>query len=384
MASKKMTFRPGVTQKGVINDPNDAINTVKATAKFKMQYIHRDKIRPNEKNARYSQDDLEALRDNILARGLYHNLVVIPEKDGYRLVSGERRWRAISLMSDEDYLATFPAGIPCKIQSEKTSDVDEEIDLISANAEVRSRSIQDNLDDVRRLAELYEIKRKNKEIRSIPNEISKRMGISERQVRKYMNVGKLIPELSEALQAKSISFEDASRFSGLETAEQMMLADILENEGQVTKEDYESIKKLSEESASQLQATQAELLEAEKKIEDKDLQIAQLEKMLAEANDANASAIKSALDKTVIQKENLENKKKEIAQRQLDPALAGMSKREIMLLRKKARVEKSLNSIIFDIDRLKTSWSILESDPELLVKFKVIAEKINELNEDDE
>lgn len=92
----------------------------------------------------YTQDGIEALKESIIINGLRHNLSVLynSDNDTYRLVSGERRYHAISSMTDKEYNQLFPAGIPCKIEKSEITEIDEEIMLISANHDVRESSME--------------------------------------------------------------------------------------------------------------------------------------------------------------------------------------------------------------------------------------------------
>ena len=179
----KKTFGAGITSKGVLNnDGGNKLKEVQAKAEYNFQFIDKSKIKSNPKNEMYTQEGLEALMESIKINGLRHNLSVIYDTDNdvYRLVSGERRFRAICMMSDKEYKELFPSGIPCKVEKSNISDIDEEIMLISANHDVRETSMEVKRWEISRLKELYEAKKLKGEIKNINAEIAKQLNISER------------------------------------------------------------------------------------------------------------------------------------------------------------------------------------------------------------
>lgn len=77
-----------------------------------MLFIPADKIHPNKMNDFSVEDDLTPLKTSIEYFGLRQPLDVLPEEDGsYRLVGGERRYRAIC-QSIEEGSRQFVDGIP--------------------------------------------------------------------------------------------------------------------------------------------------------------------------------------------------------------------------------------------------------------------------------
>ena len=184
----KKSFGAGATKPGILNtDGGEKLKEMQAKIQYNFKYIPKEKIVSNPKNEMYTQDGIEALKESILINGLRHNLSVLynPDNDTYRLVSGERRYHAITNMSDKEYNDLFPAGIPCKVEKSEITEIDEEIMLISANHDVRESSMEVKRWEVSRLKELYEAKKIKGEIKNINAEIAKQLNISERQARKY-------------------------------------------------------------------------------------------------------------------------------------------------------------------------------------------------------
>ena len=124
----KKSFGAGATKPGILNtDGGEKLKEMQAKIQYNFNYIPKEKIVSNPKNEMYTQDGIEALKESILINGLRHNLSVLynPDNDTYRLVSGERRYHAITSMSDKEYNDLFPAGIPCKVEKSEITEVKE-------------------------------------------------------------------------------------------------------------------------------------------------------------------------------------------------------------------------------------------------------------------
>ena len=262
MAAK--SFSAGMTKTGILNNSGgEKLKEIQAKTQYNFQYIPKEKIVSNPKNEMYSQDGIDALKESILINGLRHNLSVLfdADKNVYRLVSGERRYRAISKMTDKEYNALFPSGIPCKVEKSNINEIDEEIMLISANHDVRESSMEVKRWEVSRLKELYEAKKLKGEIKNINAEIAKQLNISERQARKYTTAEKLIPELSELLNANGIDLNQADKFGKLdEDAQKSILLVLKANNGKIENAQFQEIKKLSERKESLKQKNIKKLL----------------------------------------------------------------------------------------------------------------------------
>ena len=160
MAAKKKNFGVGMASSIKITE-NNTIKDMKAKQNFNFQYIHRHKIDSNPLNKRYTQEDIEQLKESIISTGLLHNICLTKDENTnrYRLISGERRWRAIVLFTEEEYKTHFPSGIPSHIMV-FDSETDEEIALIAANVEDSDENQDKKRDSILSLKELYEQKRK--------------------------------------------------------------------------------------------------------------------------------------------------------------------------------------------------------------------------------
>ena len=358
--AKKMTFAPGMTMNGTMNRPNDAIVTKKAENAYNIKFISIDDIIPNEKNARYPQIDIESLSASIESRGLLHNLDVKPIEDKkYKLISGEGRWRAISLLksnNEERFSELFPGGLlPCKIQN-SANEIDEEIDLIIANHETRAIDAKERLSDITQLAMLYRMKNENGESPStnaLSETIAKQLEISARQIHKYLSLDKLIPELYEAFENDLLSINIASKIATLGETEQLFLYDILKEEGKISEDDILASKVVTE-----------------KKIKaDEDLKKTQdeIEALHNIQKDAKAD-MKKTIDKKIKEKEDSAKDVKET-----------LSPKELKHLRKVAKANRSLETIEVSIAKLEKLMKDVGEDAEIRVKIELLEDRIKAL-----
>lgn len=118
--------------------------TGKADSKS-IRQIDKNKIYPNPLNKKYmegvKQEVFTALMVSILEGFLYHNLVVLDDGEGmFRLISGEKRWTAICMMSEEDYKRKFPNGVLCQVipYNSSLTEVDELIMILVCNVLIAS------------------------------------------------------------------------------------------------------------------------------------------------------------------------------------------------------------------------------------------------------
>ena len=73
----------------------------------KLTMLPVDKLHPHPDNPRKELGDLTELADSIRQNGIYQNLTVIPENDGYTVIIGHRRLAAAKLAG----LAEVPCAI---------------------------------------------------------------------------------------------------------------------------------------------------------------------------------------------------------------------------------------------------------------------------------
>ena len=120
-------------------------------ARFRTKDISIHKIYSNSKNF-YPQEGIKEKAAEILAVGMLENIAVMyaPEEQGeYRIISGERRWRALKMLAEQGY-KEFEI-VTCQVRS-PANPHEEKIELIIAN----SSRVKDTATLLREEAELKE------------------------------------------------------------------------------------------------------------------------------------------------------------------------------------------------------------------------------------
>ena len=392
----KKSFSAGMTKTGVLNNMGgEKLKEMQAKAEYNFQYIPKEKIISNPKNEKYSQDGIDALMESILINGLRHNLSVIydADNDTYRLVSGERRYHAICKMSDKEYNTLFPTGIPCKVEKSNLTEIDEEIMLISANHDVRETSMEVKRWEVSRLKELYEAKKLKGEIKNINAEIAKQLNISERQARKYTTAEKLIPELSDLLNANGIDLNQADKFGRLDEDAQKSILEILKKNGNIDNAEFQSIKKLSEERAQEAKKYKQELEEAANQIKEQEQTVKHLEQRILQLEkNPVASKTKEDLEEEIRfiteaknraerERAKLETNIEKIKQQQKEKEMrkTQISDAELKRINSIAKTEQALSLLESNFDVLKNNKSVIKTDYDLKVRVEILKSRIDDL-----
>lgn len=391
----KKSFTAGGTKTGILNsDGGEKLKEIQAKTQYNFKYIPKDKIVSNPKNEMYAQDGINALKESILVNGLRHNLSVLydSDKDIYRLISGERRYHAISEMDEKDYQTFFPAGIPCKVEKSDITEIDEEIMLISANHDVRESSMEVKRWEVSRLKELYEAKKLNGEIKNINAEIAKQLNISERQARKYTTAEKLIPELSELLNNNGIDLNQADKFGKLDEDAQKSILNILQKNGNIENAEFQSIKKISEERAKEAAKYKQELEEVTRELNKKNETLEILENKINEIS-TNTDKSNSKIDieeelrymteaKNKAEKEkarlesNMEKMKQQ--QREKEQRKTTISDNELKRISSIAKTEQALALFESNFDIIKNNKSIIKNDTDLKIRVEILNQRLTD------
>lgn len=391
----KKSFTAGGTKTGILNsDGGEKLKEIQAKTQYNFKYIPKDKIVSNPKNEMYTQDGINALKESILVNGLRHNLSVLydSDKDIYRLISGERRYHAISEMDEKDYQILFPAGIPCKVEKSDITEIDEEIMLISANHDVRESSMEVKRWEVSRLKELYEAKKLNGEIKNINAEIAKQLNISERQARKYTTAEKLIPELSELLNNNGIDLNQADKFGKLDEDAQKSILNILQKNGNIENAEFQSIKKISEERAKEAAKYKQELEEVTRELNKKNETLEILENKINEIS-TNTDKSNSKIDieeelrymteaKNKAEKEkarlesNMEKMKQQ--QREKEQRKTTISDNELKRISSIAKTEQALALFESNFDIIKNNKSIIKNDTDLKIRVEILNQRLTD------
>lgn len=167
----------------MIDTVNQMLNeTSKKRDRIKM--IHIDDMLPNQHNVDFPMTDIEDLALSLRICGQIDPCVVTPQGDNYRLVSGERRWRAAKYNVEQGY--TEWEELSCIVRECDQ----EELHLIAANGTRESISVDRKIEITGKvLKHYYEAKSKGE----IPTGTKKRewisavTGYSERSVQSYLS-----------------------------------------------------------------------------------------------------------------------------------------------------------------------------------------------------
>lgn len=199
----------------------------KPQGRFRTKDINISDIYANEKNF-YGTRDIESLAADIQAVGLLENLTVVyAPKDGrnYKLVGGERRWRALNLLVEQGYNEFGVAT--CQIRS-ADDDAQEVIEIIMCNRQ-RVKTAWEQLEEERQLKEcLTAIKKRGGTVRGVDlqsgrlrDNIAKILECSSTKVAQMEAIiNNLIPEFMDALKAQEINFSAAYVISGMTPEQQ--------------------------------------------------------------------------------------------------------------------------------------------------------------------
>lgn len=252
---------------GLLNQVSKNVKTIEeleAKDNFKVEYIDIKNIKRNEKNF-YDIVNIDELAEDIKMNGLNHNLVVRKLDDNnYELISGERRYTALSKLVKEGN--KIFALVPCKVI--EANDIDAEIILIQANAQTRELTEKEKLEQINKLTALYKTKKANGEkvpgrIRDI---IAKDLNLSPTQVGRYERVNNnLIPELKTLLEEGNLTIANASEFASLSEENQKVILELINNQIKLNKEEAiklkNDLKNIEDEKAAELKKLENENLE---------------------------------------------------------------------------------------------------------------------------
>ena len=220
-------------------------------ARFRTKDISIHKIYSNSKNF-YPQEGIEEKAAEILAVGMLENIAVMyaPEEQGeYRIISGERRWRALKMLAEQGY-KEFEI-VTCQVRS-PANPHEEKIELIIAN----SSRVKDTATLLREEAELKEeleymrengIKLRGYDLESgrLRDVIAGMLKMSKTKIAQIETVNNnLIPELREALEQKHITFSAAYELAGMAEAEQREALEKYMEDGELS---YKTIKEMKQE-----------------------------------------------------------------------------------------------------------------------------------------
>lgn len=188
---------------------------------FPIKMIEIEKIKPNEKNF-YAVEEIELLAEDIDRQGLRHNLVVLEDDDEYKIISGHRRFAAVSfLISAGKWNSRF---LPCSVSAAR-SDPEEMLDLVMLNATARVISDRDVMLQFEKIDEIF---RENKDLAGtggrVRDKIAGALGVSPAQVGKLENIKRnASEEIKAAVMDGSMSISTANEAARLDEEAQREL-----------------------------------------------------------------------------------------------------------------------------------------------------------------
>lgn len=167
--------------------------------------IHQIAPNPNQPRTYFDPNALHELADSIAVHGVLQPLTVRSTKDGWQLVSGERRLRAAKLAGLE--------AVPC-IQAQ----VDEEESSLLALVENLQRRDLDFLEEALALSQLVSSYRMTQE------EVARRLGKSQGAIANKLRLLRLSPDALTLLRAQGYSERHARALLRIPEEDKQFLA----------------------------------------------------------------------------------------------------------------------------------------------------------------
>lgn len=247
-----------------LNKNSKAAAEEKPKARFRTRDISIRKIYSNDRNF-YSMPGIEQLAQEILAVGLMENMTVAYapcERGEYKIIAGERRWRALNLLLEKGY-EDFET-VTCQIKS-AAEENEEMVQLIIANA-YRDKTIVDMLEEEKRLKESIQYMKDNGltlqgyklDSGRLRDVIASIMNTTGTKIAQIESINKhLIPEFSAELKEGRLTFSAAYEISGMAEDKQMELLEKYK-EGGLSLKEVKQAKKEIEEAAEKAEEEQEE------------------------------------------------------------------------------------------------------------------------------
>lgn len=238
-----------------------AVTDERPKARFRIRDISIKKMYSNDANF-YSMQDIEQLAQKIYAVGLLENLTVVHDpcdRGEYRIIAGERRWRALNLLVERGYKEFEIASCQVKTPAEEHEEM---VQLIVANA-YRNKTVKDILEEEQKLKETLQYMKKNKiplqgyqlDSGRLRDVISDILNLPATKIAQIESINKrLLPEFTEELKNGDLTFSAAYELSGLQEESQKVLLNQYKENGLTFKE-VKEIKRQQEEKAAAEQIT---------------------------------------------------------------------------------------------------------------------------------
>lgn len=237
-----------------LNRNSKAAAEDKPRARFRTKDISIRKMYSNDRNF-YSMNDIDKLAQEILTVGLLENMTVMYapcERGEYRIIAGERRWRALQLLLKKGY-EEFEIAT-CQIKS-IAEEHEEMVNIIMANA-YRDKTMADLLQEEQQLRKSLQYMKDNGltlqgytldsgRLRDVIASIMQMSGTKIAQIDSINE--RLIPEFTEQLKEGRLTFSAAYEISGMDQEQQQDMLKKSQESGGLTWKEVKEAKAAAEE-----------------------------------------------------------------------------------------------------------------------------------------
>lgn len=253
-----------------LNRNSKAAAEDKPRARFRTKDISIRKMYSNDRNF-YSMNGIEKLAQEILTVGLLENMTVMYapcERGEYRIIAGERRWRALQLLLKKGY-EEFEIAT-CQIKS-VAEEHEEMVNIIMANA-YRDKTMADLLQEEQQLRKSLQYMKDNGltlqgytldsgRLRDVIASIMQMSGTKIAQIDSINE--RLIPEFTEQLKEGRLTFSAAYEISGMDQEQQQAMLEKSQESGGLTWKEVKEAKAAAEEPEESEESEEAESQEPE-------------------------------------------------------------------------------------------------------------------------
>lgn len=236
-----------------LNKNSKAAAEDRPKARFRTRDISIKKMYSNDKNF-YSMNGIEELAQLILAAGMMENMAVAYdpcERGEYRIIAGERRWRALTLLTERGYEDFGIATCQILTPAEEHEEI---VQVIVANA-YRTKTVMDILQEEKQLKESLQYMKDNGltlqgyklDSGRLRDVIADIMKMSAAKIGQIEGINKcLIPEFTEELKEGRLTFSAAYELSGMSEEDQNEMLKRHKDHGLTLKEVKEAKKQAEE------------------------------------------------------------------------------------------------------------------------------------------
>lgn len=184
---------------------------------------------PNHPFKVLDDDKMESLVDSIRENGILNPVIVRPDQTGdYEMISGHRRLHAASIVG----LAKIPAIV------KEMSDDEAIIKMVDANIQreeilpsERAWSLKMKMDAVKRQGQRSDLTSDHNGPKLAAVEVGELAGISSTQVKRYIRLTELIPELLDMVDQKKVQFTLAVDISYFDKQIQQWVYEYIKDNG---------------------------------------------------------------------------------------------------------------------------------------------------------